>query len=358
MSPTSGGNRVTMRDIAAAAHVPVSSVSLVLNDRPGVSPSRRKAVLTAAESLGYRPPAVARARVFGLIVEDLGNEAKLDGFIDSIVHGVYAAARTVDAHVVLAVHRRGVDPLAGLRSVTGRDVDGIILTNGGDITRDVVRGIVEAGIPTVLVENYVDLPVDAVVADNLGAGYASTQHLLELGHRRIGLLKGSSRYISLTDRARGHLAALWEAGVQPEAALMPEQPAGTEPKGYAQTLALLDLPNPPTAIYAVSDKSARGAYLAIADRGLRVGEDISVVGTDNVEETVFRAPPLTTYDVHAHTLGEESVRVLTSRLAGHHQPTRTIVPGALIVRDSAAHNGEGSRHARSEMKTTNPLVTN
>ena len=139
---------------------------------------------------------------------------------------------------------------------------------------------------------------------------------------------------------------------------MPEQPAGTEPKGYAQTLALLDLPNPPTAIYAVSDKSARGAYLAIADRGLRVGEDISVVGTDNVEETVFRAPPLTTYDVHAHTLGEESVRVLTSRLAGHHQPTRTIVPGALIVRDSAAHNGEGSRHARSEMKTTNPLVTN
>ncbi|WP_194764960.1 LacI family DNA-binding transcriptional regulator [Microbacterium sp. UFMG61] len=337
MTTLSGGKRVTMRDIAAAAKVPVSSVALVLNDKPGVSSTRRETVLAAARSLGYEQPRVTRARVLGLLVEDLGYEAKLDGFIDSIVHGVYAAAGDVDTHVVLAVHRRGLDPLMGLRSVTGRDVDGMILTNGGDITREVVQSIVDTGIPTVLVENYVDLPVDAVIADNLSAGYACTQHLLELGHRRIGLLKGSSRYVSLTDRARGHLAALWEAGVQPDPFLMPDQPAGTEPKGYAQTLALLGLPEPPTAIYAVSDKSARGAYQAIIDRGLQVGKDIAVVGTDNVEESAFRSPPLTTYDVHAHSLGEEAVRVLSSRLGGHQQPTRTIIPGALIVRESTAH---------------------
>lgn len=336
MTTLSGGERVTMRDIAAAANVPVSAVSLVLNDRPGVSAQRREQVLVAARDLGYVAPRAARARVVGLLIEDLGYEAKLDGFVDSIVHGVYAAAGETDTHVVLAVHKRGTDPLTGLRSVTGRDIDGMILTNGGDISHDVVQSIIEQGIPTVLVENYVNLPVDAVLADNFGAGYSCTQHLLQQGHRRIGLLRGSDRYITLTDRARGHLSALWEAGITLDPRLMPEQPGGAEPKGYAQTTALLDLPDPPTAIYAVSDKSARGAYQAITDRGLRVGHDVAVVGTDNVEESAFRSPPLTTFDVHAHSLGEEAVHVLTRRLDGHRQATRTVVPGTLVVRESVA----------------------
>lgn len=328
--------RVTMRDIAQAANVPVSSVALALNNKPGVSATRRDAVLAAAKSMGYLQNRAPRSPVLGLLVEDLRREAKLDGFIDSIVQGVYAEARALDLHVILSVYHPQDDPLARLRELTGRDIDGMILTNGGDITTDVVQRILAADTPAVLVENYVTLPVDAVVADNFNAGFTCTRHLIELGHTRIALLSGSPRYISLTDRARGHVAALWESGIELSHELMPPQPDSSAQKGYLQTSQLLDLPNPPTAIYAVSDASARGAYQAILERGLRIGVDVSVVGTDNVEESAFRSPPLTTFDVRARALGEEAVRVISGRLSASRDVARITVPGSLILRSSSA----------------------
>jgi LacI family transcriptional regulator len=116
---------------------------------------------------------------------------------------------------------------------------------------------------------------------------------------------------------------------------MPEQAPGTARKGYHQTLQLLDLADPLTAIYAVSDKSARGAYQAITERGLQVGVDVSVIGTDNVEESAFRSPPLTTFDVRAGELGRQALRLLVQVLEGEDVPRHVTVRGEMVHRASA-----------------------
>jgi DNA-binding LacI/PurR family transcriptional regulator len=247
---------------------------------------------------------------------------------------VFAACESLGIRVLLSVYRPGTEVLAEFDSLVGRRIDGILLTNGGDISPEVIADIYATGIPVVLIENHVDQPVSAVVADNFQAGYSATSHLLELGHRRIGILRGSDRYISLTDRARGALAAVWEAGIEPDRALMPPQEAHTAQKGYAQTRHLLGLSKPPTAIYAVSDKSALGAYQAIQEAGLAVPTDISVVATDNVEESAFRNPPLTTFDVRAADLGRVALEKLAAIRAGDQVVTRTIVRGHLERRQS------------------------
>lgn len=328
------GRRVTMRDIARAAKMPVSSVALALNDKPGVSANRRRAVIAAAESLGYLASRNNRQRVIGLVIEDLSQEAKLDGFIDSIIHGVYSAARAREVHVALTLYRKGADPLEDLKAVTRGSIDGMILANGGDITAEVVEGVVRTGVPTVLVENYVNTPVPCVVADNFNAGLISTQHLIELGHTNIAVVGGSDRYVSLTDRLRGYYTAMREAGlpVPPENA--PPQQASVNSKGFDQTISLLDLRNPPTAVYAVSDKSARGVYQAAAARGITIGRELSVVATDNVEESMYRNPPLTTFDVFAHRLGVEAFETLLQDRQSANDSRRVIVPGTLIERAS------------------------
>src|SRR5215217_6034096 len=102
--------RVTMRDIAEAAQVPVSAVGLVLNGKPGVSQARREVVLKVARQLGYGPAKTPQTRIIGLVIEELGHEARVDGFIDSIVQGVYAGARETGSRVVLGVYHPGSDP--------------------------------------------------------------------------------------------------------------------------------------------------------------------------------------------------------------------------------------------------------
>lgn len=330
----------TLRDIASRAGVPLSAVSLVLNDKSGVSAARRVRIRQALAELRYvpqprRPAAPPSTAVVGLIMETLSSTAAEDGFIAEVVSGVEHGLRSAGLRMVLQLYRDADDPVSDLRALMGRDVDGMIVANGGDIDTDVVERIMATGVPTVLLENYLDGAVHAVVADNFSAGYRSTQHLIALGHRRIAMLVGSERYVSLTDRRRGYEVALLEAGLEVDRTLMPAQHPGSARKGYAQMLTLLALPQPPTAVYAVSDRSAMGAYAAVAETGLTIPQDISVVGTDDVSESAYLAPPLTTFRVPKLDLGRAAARTMQSLLGGDPPaPSRTVVHGALQVRDS------------------------
>ncbi|GAB2677507.1 LacI family DNA-binding transcriptional regulator [Kribbella swartbergensis] len=331
----------TMRDVAKAAGVPLSAVSLVLNGRSGVSDHRRAQILRAVEDLDYthrQRPVVRRAKAtVGLVMEALSPAAAKDGFMAEVVSGVEVGLRDSGLQMALQLYRNGDDPLAELQTVLGRPVDGVILANGGDIDADAVHRVVDSGLPVVLLENYLEDSADtyAVVADNFTAGYLSTQHLLELGHQRIGMLVGSTRYVSLRDRRHGYQAALLDAGLIPDPALMPAQHHGDPVKGYRQTQHLLALRNPPTAIYAVSDKSAIGAYQAIAEAGLRIPDDISIVGTDDVHQSQLLSPPLTTFHIPRFELGRTAAGTLHSLLERRElAPTRTTLLGALIQRAS------------------------
>ncbi|WP_051326222.1 LacI family DNA-binding transcriptional regulator [Glycomyces tenuis] len=338
---------VTLRDVAQAAGVPLSSVSLVLNGKPGVSEARRQQVLQAVEELQYVPTRRSsgddRSRaVVGLVMEALSPEAAKDAFMAEVVSGVEDGLRAQDIRMLLHLYRPGDDPVARLRELTGRDVDGMIVANGGDIDTAAVERIIATGIPVVLLENYLDSDSDihAVVADNFTAGYRCTRHLLDLGHRRIGMIVGSTRYISLIDRRRGHEAALFEAGIMPSAELMPPQEPGNPVKGYQQMRRLLELDEPPTAVYAVSDKSAMGAYTAIAEAGLRIPDDISVIGTDDVMQSAMMAPPLTTFVVPKFELGRTAAHAMQALQS---RPTtaasRTVLHGHIAHRGSTAPPG-------------------
>ena len=330
-----------MRDVAAAADVSVSAVSLVLNNKPGVGQAKRARVLQAMKELGYvhtgRANDAPEPRVLGLLMETLSVPASNDGFYPRIVAGIEEAAHRLGYHVLLHRYRPGVDPIGNMSALMGRDIDGLIIASDGDITDAMIKQIAERGTPVVLVEAYVAEPIHAVVADNFTAGLTVTKHLIELGHRRIAALTGSTKYSSLNDRLRGHTVALLEHGLPIDPALRPAPVSKHPKKGYVQMQQLLALPEPPTAVFAVSDKSALGAIEAIKEAGLRIPYDISIAGIDDVAESAYSSPPLTTFHVPKYQLGETSVAVLHNLLTmGSQPPAKTVLLGHLVVRQSSA----------------------
>ncbi len=325
-----------MRDIAELAAVPVSAVALALNGKSGVSPERRSAVLRAAEELGYaRSIRTSAPPLVGLIMEELSPVARADGFVDTLIQGVYAAARDQNAQVVLGMYRPGSDPVAELRNLAGRPLDGLLIANGGDITAEVIDGLVETRIPTVLIENRIDRPLSSVSGDNFAAGMECTTHLIERGHRRIGMIRGSEKYSSLQSRFHGYLAALGQSGIPVDDSMVLTPSGHGGRKGYEETIALLTRKNPPSAIYAASDKTAYGAAAAMHELGVRVGEDVALIGTDNVFSSADQPVPLSTYDTNSSLFGSVAMKRLLSAAAGE-PATHTVVAGRLVVRASSS----------------------
>lgn len=330
-----------MRDVAARAGVSLSAVSLVLNGKPGVGADTRARVHAAINELGYVPggrrSSSVDAKVLGLLMESLSVPVSSDGFYTRIIAGIEEAAYRLGYRLLLHLYRPGVDPIDDIRGVMGRDVDGLIVANDGDVTSDMIQKIAASGSALVLVENYVDAPIHTVTADNFTAGLTMTEHLIKLGHRRIGALRGPIKYSSLRDRLRGHDAALLEHGLPIDHDLRPAPVSGHPKKGYVQMQQLLALPDPPTAVFAVSDKSAFGAMEAIKEAGLRIPEDISIAGIDDVNESAYSSPPLTTYHVPKFKLGQVAVDIMHNLLTVKaHPPAKILLIGEFVQRESTS----------------------
>lgn len=334
-------NKPTMRDVAAAADVSLSTVSLVVNGKPGVSPDRRERVIEVLKELNYikrgRKNSVLGTKIIGLLMESLSEASRSEGFYLRIVSGIEETAYELGHQVLLHVYRPAIDPLNSIRELMGRDVDGLIIANDGDITPNVIQNLAETGIPMVLVENFQNFPIHAVTADNFTAGRVMTEYLIRLGHRRIGALCGPDKYSSLRDRMRGFRIAMVENGLPLDPSLQPSPVSGNPRKGYVQMQKLLALPEPPTAVFAVSDRAAFGAMEAIKDAGLVCPDDISVVGIDDVRDSAYSTPPLTTFKVPKYDLGKTAVAILHDlTLDKSIPPARTVLLGKLLERDSAA----------------------
>ena len=330
----------TMRDVAAAAGVSLSTVSLVINGKTGVSPDRRERVLKAIRELGYaadsRQAGANETKVFGLLMESLSEASRSEGFYTRIVSGIEETAYQLGYQVLLHVYRPDVDPINSIRELMGRDIDGLIIANDGDVTPKVIQKITEAGVPIVLVENYQSFPIHSLTADNFTAGRVMTEYLIELGHRRIGGIGGPGKYSSLSDRMRGHQITLIEHDIPADFSLQPPPVSGNPRKGYAQMQQLLSLPEPPTAVFAVSDRAAIGAMDAIKDAGLRIPDDISVVGIDDIRDSAYSTPPLTTFSVPKYDLGRTAVFILHDLICNKAiPPCRTVLLGKLVERKSA-----------------------
>jgi LacI family transcriptional regulator len=329
-----------MRDVAAAAGVSLSTVSLVVNGKPGVAPNRRERVIRVIKELGYtadsRVISPVETKVFGLLMESLSEASRSEGFYTRIVSGIEETAYELGYQVLLHVYRPDIDPIHSLRELMGRDIDGLIIANDGDVTPQVIRKISEAGVQMVLIENFQSFPIHSVTADNYTAGRVMTEYLIKLGHTRIGALGGPAKYSSLRDRMRGHIITMIEHGLPVDPALQPPPVSGNPRKGYVQMQQLLALPEPPTAVFAVSDRAAIGAMEAIKDAGLRIPDDISVVGIDDVRDSAYSTPPLTTFSVPKYDLGRVAIFILHDLISGKLiPPARTVLLGKLVERQSA-----------------------
>lgn len=341
MTSPASKRRVSMRDVARVAGISVSAVSLIAAGRPGVSEETRARTIAVMRQLGYVPRQRAQPDderyTLAIVSERLMHPIDGDIFYAEIVQGIQVEAQRHGHRVLLHLVDRGemgVEPL--LDRVHG-EIDGMILTYGGDLTDDMIGHLVKSQVPVVVVDNYaVDQPLHCVVVDNVTAGYLATRHLLRLGHRRIGLLGALRTYRNLVDRQQGYFDALMEYGVRIEQALMPALPphVGGQ-KGYQQMLGLLALPDPPTAVVAISDKTAFGAMEALKERGLRIPGDMALVGIDDVDESAHTTPALTTVHVPWAQMGAEALRRLVARLhCEAPRPTKTVLYTYLIVRES------------------------
>jgi len=324
--------RVTVRDIAAHAGVSIATVSRVLNDQSHVAPETRDLVQRTIEELGAQvttrrpaPPGAIFLRCpyvltdyFGLIVSSIAETLDLHG------HQVLLnAGEATQEHRVLPT-------LAGRPGVAGAIVV-LPPEPGAELV-----ALQASGFPFVVVDPRETVPRDiaAVSAAHFAGARSLTGHLIELGHRRIGLIAGPDNWLASTARRAGHASALADAGVLPDRRLaLPGEP--TVRFGYEAAQRLLDLPSRPTALLGFNDKAASGALAAAASRGLRVPEDLSVAGFDDIDLAQATRPTLTTVRQPLQEMGRIAVSLLL-RLLNRHRLDALHVELAteLIVRDS------------------------
>jgi LacI family transcriptional regulator len=335
---TKGSDRgARMEDIARHVGVSRAAVSFVLNNRRDtrVSDETRQRILEAARDLGYRPNAGARAlaaRRSGLL--GMVTEVVTSSFGPEAVRGAQDQAWSTGMFLMIAASegRREMEARAVERLLEQR-VEGLIFASGRHQAVSVPAAAYE--VPTVLLHCFdANHRLAAVVPDEEGGGYTGTRRLIDAGHHRIGLVNLEAGSPAATGRLAGYRAALAEAGITPDPALIMHAPA-TSVGGYESAARLLDLPQRPSALFCCTDRMAMGAYDAIKERGLSIPGDIAVVGFDNqLIISEYLRPALTTVALPFEEMGARSVAHLMAALAGQEIPPVSVVECRLIERDS------------------------
>ncbi|MFI1172878.1 LacI family DNA-binding transcriptional regulator [Streptomyces melanogenes] len=332
-----GAVKVTITEIAREAGVSVPTVSRVVNGRSDVSPATRARVEDLLHRHGYRRRLAApgtRAALLDLVFNDLDSPWAVE-----IIRGVEEVAHEAGVGtVVSAIHDRAGAARQWMTNLRARASDGVILVTSAlePGLHDELRHL---GVPLAVIDPAGRSPVaeaPTVGATNWAGGMAATEHLLQLGHRRIGFIEGPPRLLCSRARLDGYRAALDAARVAADGDLV--VPGDFYPEsGFVGAGRLLDLPEPPTAIFAASDQMALGAIEALRRRGLRVPQDMSVVGFDDLPEVRWSSPPLTTVRQPLSDMGKLAARMLLD-LARDVEPAapRVELATELVVRASTA----------------------
>lgn len=255
-----------------------------------------------------------------------------------IIRGVEDVAHAAGVGtVVSAIHRRSTSARQWLQNLRARATDGVIYVNS-DLTPPLHAELRRLNIPMVVVDpaGVPAMDVPTIGATNWSGGLTATEHLLSLGHRRIGFISGPKRLLCSRARLDGYRAGLEAAGSELVEELV--QPGDFyHESGYAGAAALLSLPDPPTAIFAASDQMAFGAYEAVRRLGLRVPDDISVIGFDDLPEAKWASPPLTTIRQPLAEMGLLAARTVLRLAQGEEIETpRVELATDLVVRHSTA----------------------
>lgn len=328
----------TMMDVAARAGVSQATVSLVLNGSPGArfNEATRRRVHEAAEALGYRLPRRARegngsdGKAIAFIADELSTDPWMGLAFDgarekALEYGIaltLSVTRGEETQVQAVFEQFSQQPILGY-------IYGTVLTRRIDPPEPLFER------PAVLVNCYdVKRRIPSVLPGDLTGGRAATERLIQAGRRRIGLINGEEGLDASRDRLRGYQQALSSHDIRFDKALV--QPGNWEPSaGYEGTKALMALKEPPDAIFCANDMMALGCFEALKEMGLKIPEDISVIGFDDREIAQFMRPPLTTLLLPQYEMGALAAEELIN-LAGGLKPglNQLKVECALIERDS------------------------
>ncbi|HID87460.1 MAG TPA: LacI family transcriptional regulator [Anaerolineae bacterium] len=331
---------VTVKDVADLAGVSTATVSRVLNNHPHVAEETRFKVLWAMEQLGYQPSRVARrlrmksTQILGLIISDIANP-----FFTSVVRGIEDVAYAHQYSLLLcnsdedpAKEALYVDVLQAER------VAGIIISPADENSTS-CEPLLRNGVPIVAMDRRLcQFDVDTVLVDNIKGAHQATSHLIRLGHRRIGLIGGPPHITTGRERREGYEKALVEHGLEPDQRLI-KIGDFKQDSGYQGARELLEMDDPPTAIFAANNLMTLGALNAIHEKGLNIPRDVAIVGFDDMPWALSLNPPLTAVAQPTYELGRTAANLVLQRIA---EKDREIVElrlePTLIIRRSCGHH--------------------
>lgn len=339
MNQTRGGHgRASMREVAQLAGVAMSSVSRVLSGHPDVSDRMREQVMAAVDELGYEPDLLAQSlrlratKSIGFVVGDISNP-----LLAEITLGAEVALRTAGYSTLLTNSENNPDLDAShVRLLQQRRVDGILLSLASEDHEPTLQAIRGLGVPATVIDRDlpVSVPASAVLSDHRSGMRAAVHHLLELGHRRIGLILGQQLRFS-RERRHGLEDAYRELGIDASAATIVTG-ALSPAFGREATARLLEQAEPVTALVAGGNQLLVGTVDELQRRDLRVGADISLVSCDAISLTELYVPPIAVVRRDNRELGRQAARVMLRHLDGETTRQEVVLPTEFVPRPSCA----------------------
>jgi LacI family transcriptional regulator len=340
--------KVTIKDIARMANVSHTTVSRALNDKSRIRNETKEKILSIVRELNYHPDFIARSlvmrrtRTLGLVITTIANP-----FYTELALGIEATARSLGYNIILSfthsdlsIERESIDMLRS------KGVDGILFSSAHMDDPNIVK-LAEEEFPIVLVNRRTFHPavkekVDYVGVDNISGGYLAVEHLIKLGHREIGVIGGSSESSVGFERLEGGKKALEAYGLDP----MPHYFLGGDflkESGYQGGIQFLRMDQPPTAVFATNDYMALGVYQAFAEKGVKVPEDIAIIGFNDIEFTAMKGVELTTIGQKKYEMGAIAVKTLVEKIEGKktESPKEIFLEPELVVRKTCGFHLRG-----------------
>jgi LacI family transcriptional regulator len=330
----------TIRDVAKKAHLSLSTVSLVINNKANVNEETRQKVQTIIDELGYHPRRSARGLAsqlsgnIGFILTD-DHFSQAEPFYTKIFLGTEFEARTHNYYILLTTVSRTFKASEIPRFLLEHNVDGVIVA--GEVGGGWIDYIMGRHLPVVLVDYEVNRrSLSTVLIDNRMGAQAAVDHLIDNGHKKIGFIGGNITHPSIKDRYVGFRETMTNRGVPLNDAWMYLDGETTALiDGYRAAEKFFACEDVPTAIFAANDVMAIGFMQYMKERGMKISEETSIVGFDNIEAGLQVIPRLTTVNVHCEELGSIAVRRIVEMIAQKSDVvTKTVVPVELVVRES------------------------
>jgi LacI family transcriptional regulator len=354
--------KITIKDIARMANVSHTTVSRALNNKSRIKNETKEKILSIAEKLNYRPDFIARSLVMrrtktlGLVITTIANP-----FYTELAQGIETTAIILGYNIILcstnydlSSEKKFIDMLRS------KGVDGIIFTSAhmGDPN---ILELVEEGFPIILVNRRTYHPmvrekVDYVGVDNNLGGFLAIEHLIKLGHKRIGVIGGSSESSVGFERLEGGKKALATYGLNVIGDYFLEGDF-LKGSGYHGGKKFLKMSEPPTGVFATNDYMALGTYQAIVEEGIKIPEEIALIGFNDIEFTSMKGIELTTIGQKKYEMGALAVKTLVERVEGGKtgSPKEIILEPELIIRKTCGFHLKGYQIESQNTPCPNPL---